>query len=67
MTRLATIKAAAMKLIRKMLPLLAGNLPRMIQYYQRVSQLEYGSVAAFCDAPVIIAGLDNMLLFTPDA
>ena len=33
MTRLVTIKAKATKVMRKTLPLLAGNLPRMIQYY----------------------------------
>ncbi|KAL8770609.1 MAG: hypothetical protein Q9209_003677 [Squamulea sp. 1 TL-2023] len=33
MTKLATINAAAIKVTRNMLPLLAGNLPRMIQYY----------------------------------
>ena len=31
-TRLVTIKARATKVMRKTLPLLAGNLPRMIQY-----------------------------------
>lgn len=35
--KLAMIKAAAMKVTRKMLPLLAGNLPRMIQYYGSTS------------------------------
>ena len=32
MTRLVTIKARATNVMRKTLPLLAGNLPRMIQY-----------------------------------
>lgn len=34
MTKLLVIKAAEMNVIKKMLPLLAGNLPRMIQYYE---------------------------------
>lgn len=34
MTILLVIKAAEMNVIKKMLPLLAGNLPRMIQYYE---------------------------------
>lgn len=38
MTKLATINAAAMAVIRKMLPLLAGNLPRIIQYYSSCCQ-----------------------------
>lgn len=36
MTKLVMIKAAVMAVIKKTLPLLAGNLPRMIQYYGSV-------------------------------
>lgn len=36
-TRLVTIKARATKVMRKTLPLLAGNLPRMIQYWIYIS------------------------------
>ena len=34
MTMLETIRAAEMIVTKKMLPLLAGNFPRMIQYYK---------------------------------
>ncbi len=37
-TRLVIMRAAEIKVTRKMLPLLAGNLPRMIQYYGNVSE-----------------------------
>ena len=36
-TRLVTINARVMALTRKMLPRLAGNRPRMIQYYDNVN------------------------------
>lgn len=43
MTILLVIKAAEMNVTKKMLPLLAGNLPRMIQYYEELEWTHYYS------------------------
>ena len=42
-TKLVTINAAATAVMRKILPLLAGNLPRMIQYY-----MYHTPISIFC-------------------
>lgn len=45
MTMLEMMRVADIMVTRKMLPLLAGNFPRMIQYYSHLCQPQVNSFA----------------------
>lgn len=51
MTMLEMMRVADMMVTRKILPLLAGNFPRMIQYYSRLRQPQLSSIAQDLEVP----------------
>lgn len=59
MTMLEMMRMADMMVTKKMLPLLAGNFPRMIQYYSRLCQHRVSSFARDLEKSKSITGTDR--------